>query len=1420
MSSSTDTSQAQNQPVPEQTNTVTNAATNAVTNTVPVKKKNKSRISFFRCVILFLMMVCAALIWMCATELGTRTTLNLVSDLSSQQLQFVGVSGRLSGHLEVQEIKFKNQELHLNAHQVQLDWSPHYLLMGKLTIAQLNILALQISSKPSTTPARLPEQIQAPIAIDIHQWAIGRLQIKQWPLSAPNQVENPVQLELRALAGQLKLSREQHQLIGKLMSDWGSLQVDATLLTQKPYVLSAQWQYQGQVVKNFPAAQAQGTVGGDLQTLVVQGKANAINALMHQHAASLSPNENFAGPQLIGDFRVKIQPFQSHFLQQLSIDLQHVNPTDFHAQAPHADLTIQAQLQPKAVLKNEAGVVTEIAAAPWDLQGQLSIENAAPAPLDLHGVPVRMLKTNIALNLNEIILSNTQVKLRNQGEINGQATIKLAGKKLPIVDANVSVSNVNLAQLASRLRSTQIGGKVQIQTKVDQAIYFQTQLSDARAKLNVEAKYSVHPTTHEQVLSLDKIALQAGGSQVSGDGRVQFGGAAAFQFQGQVRRFDPAFWWTMPNAQMDADFSIKGRYSPKLNWALDLSRFEANFRGQNVTGIAQVSLRPDASFEVQKLDVLWGKNSLSGSGIWGLDNEQLNLTLDAPYLNNFSVLLNRSMQGSAKVQAQLRGTLSEPAGSIKIEAQNIGLAQKFSLANLQAQFDMGKGAQGVLNLNAQAQQLRLSSASKNAVPATQSQTENLISVIDDMSLKFNGQKDQHKIDAKIGFADRSRVTMTAQGALNFAGQFDPTWTGKVDSLKLHGKQEIQLSEAWALYVSSQQISLGSALLQGSLGSLRLDKLDWKPGRFITKGQLQGLKALEIFNMFYPQERFDGDLKVQGAWDIALTEGIKGVVELKRQSGDVRVLDADGTAKPQNLGVQEVDINLVMGGLVPGSDAETVNINARAKGQRLGVWSTNIQTQLSKVGSSWALASDAPLRGNASAQLTDMQWLSYQFNPELSVKGKVASQFQILGTAGSPQYKGNLDGNDLEVAFASEGLVLPNGVLRAEIDTGKLNLKQLQFSNVVTMMPKHAHFEGLNWIGKRGEFNASGQVDWIAQTGSIQANWDAFPLLQRKDRWLLVSGQLNVAQVDQAWALSGKMIADGAYFKLPKLPPPSLSSDVLISRSFKLEQEESAQMNEKKAMKTKVDITLDMGPKFVFEGRGLNTLLAGSLRLRATDNTALTGHGSIQTNGGAYDGYGQQLEIERGILNFTGSVTNPSLNIRALRKGLAVEAGVDVFGTVAQPQARLVSEPNVPDAEKLSWLVLGRDAEQSSSNDASLLLSAAGALLGGDSGSNLPRTIVQGLGFDEFFIGPAESGGGSKLPSQTVAGSTTLSSNSSDKVISIGKRIKPGLVLSVERGISDASGALKMSWQVSKRVRIIGRSGTERSLDAKYIFSFN
>lgn len=58
-----------------------------------------------------------------------------------------------------------------------------------------------------------------------------------------------------------------------------------------------------------------------------------------------------------------------------------------------------------------------------------------------------------------------------------------------------------------------------------------------------------------------------------------------------------------------------------------------------------------------------------------------------------------------------------------------------------------------------------------------------------------------------------------------------------------------------------------------------------------------------------------------------------------------------------------------------------------------------------------------------------------------------------------------------------------------------------------------------------------------------------------------------------------------------------------------------------------------------------------------------------------------------------------------------KAGVEVRGSALAPRAKLMSTPNVPETEKLSWLVLGRGLESSSQADFSLLSAAASGLPG-------------------------------------------------------------------------------------------------------------
>jgi translocation and assembly module TamB len=212
---------------------------------------------------------------------------------------------------------------------------------------------------------------------------------------------------------------------------------------------------------------------------------------------------------------------------------------------------------------------------------------------------------------------------------------------------------------------------------------------------------------------------------------------------------------------------------------------------------------------------------------------------------------------------------------------------------------------------------------------------------------------------------------------------------------------------------------------------------------------------------------------------------------------------------------------------------------------------------------------------------------------------------------------------------------------------------------------------------------------------------------------------------------------------------------------------------------------------------------------------LRGTGSIRTVDGTYEAYGQKLAIDHGTLTFYGSLENPALNVLALRKGLPVEAGVEVLGNVAHPRARLVSLPNVPDPEKISWLVLGRGPGDVSQGEASTLVAAANAILGRSLSGN---QIASRFGFDEVRVGRADTVSAlGTLPQSTVAGKT--GSASAAEVVTVGKRLSKDIYVVYEQGLADAEGALRITWQITQKFQMLLRAGYQPGVDAVYRWTF-
>jgi translocation and assembly module TamB len=103
-------------------------------------------------------------------------------------------------------------------------------------------------------------------------------------------------------------------------------------------------------------------------------------------------------------------------------------------------------------------------------------------------------------------------------------------------------------------------------------------------------------------------------------------------------------------------------------------------------------------------------------------------------------------------------------------------------------------------------------------------------------------------------------------------------------------------------------------------------------------------------------------------------------------------------------------------------------------------------------------------------------------------------------------------------------------------------------------------------------------------------------------------------------------------------------------------------------------------------------------------------GVVRTEQGTYSAYGENLAIEQGTLTFTGNVANPLLDVRAVRADIDMpRVGVMVSGYAVDPRVRLYSEPDMPEFDTLTWLVLAREPAGLGRDDTTLLQRAALAL---------------------------------------------------------------------------------------------------------------
>jgi translocation and assembly module TamB len=298
-------------------------------------------------------------------------------------------------------------------------------------------------------------------------------------------------------------------------------------------------------------------------------------------------------------------------------------------------------------------------------------------------------------------------------------------------------------------------------------------------------------------------------------------------------------------------------------------------------------------------------------------------------------------------------------------------------------------------------------------------------------------------------------------------------------------------------------------------------------------------------------------------------------------------------------------------------------------------------------------------------------------------------------------------------------------------------------------------------------------------------------------------------------VNAAVAADAGYVNFTRPDLPALSSDVVVRAPGDAPRAREA------TVQFGFDLGIDLGGAFYLHGSGLDTRVEGAVRLRNEGRGTIRASGAVEAKDGTYEGFGQKLAIERGRVNFQGAPENPGLDILALRKGLPVEVGVSITRTAANPLVRLYSDQPMADFEILSWLVLGRAADQTRADNAALVRAATGLLSG--SGEGIPTRLARTLGIDEISVRSGQVGGaGSILPRQSVAGSLrgTEVGTASAEIITIGKRVSDAVTISYEQALSGAANVVQLSYQLSRRLSLVARAGTENALDLVYSIVFD
>lgn len=1225
--------------------------------------------------LLFLLLVITGVIgYVAGTESGLQQSLTLAQKYAPGELSWDQASGKYFGPLHIINLQFNQPDgIKLTLDEASFDWNPGALFRRKLKINQLHLSGLEAHLPPPSeteqpkvenTALELPD-IQLPLDISLNDIKIEDIRIFPHGEEEPILVER-IELVAAGEEAQLRLvdlsivAPDASATLKGYVKPQGEYPLDLNLLWTFTHPEFGEFSGDGAVEGSLADLKLQHALKGVVNADIKGSVTNALNApswdiLVTGKSKDLSPfSEALHGAPLDATVVSKgtLDGFSVSADVQTALEQTGPLALNLTGDGDTKNLNIQNLL---LALKQVGGTI--------QLNGSVDIEQQS---VDLKG-KWKKLAWPLTTNTPDFLSPRGNLAVKGGAEdfvINLSSL--LDGNQLLPLEANINASGkgkkIELHSLSLKGEQSDLQLTTQGTLDLDEQEFDLTGDWDSLAwpmqgdaefsspkgtfkanglfteyafqadaalagKAIPDGQWSVNGNGTDKSLSDFKVSGKTLGGQIQTTGSAAWAPAVKWDVKASTQTINPGLQWADFPGSLNVQLVSKGTLKEgEPSLTAEILQLDGTLKDKPVKGRGKVKVLGQ-DITIDQLNISSGNTELVANGVLA---EQWNLDYKfaAPSLDHWAP----SLAGSFKAEGQLSGTSQAPK-----------LKSSFSGSGLKS------GETSVRDIKGQAE-IDISGSNASILVITANKLSAGGQTWESLNLKGSGKPKRHTLNIQL-LGETGNIETQLDGGLNA-----DTWTGtlsKLSALKT-AIGDWTLKSPANISANSSKASASPICLTSAPTEMCIDG-QWDASKG-SKGNIE-LSDLEPkrFRAFMPE-------------DLSLENKIN--------------LNASGAVSASGRTTGDAQIALSTGKLIlrTTKDPATIDlgeslITAKLQGEKAN---TDIKLDLGKLGDLTAqvslngLSDKGRLSGTVSPNFGDLSILSL-IAPQLQeVSGKFTGNLNLGGSVAAPQINGQLDLDD----FSAE---VPEVAIKVE--ETELHIRGSGDSPL--------QIEGSSKSGE-GTLAINGSLNPKAQFFDIAIKGEEYVVANSSHLKARISPDIQIAMNQDGMLVKGKLVIPQAFIDAnggsAGIETVSGSSDVVII-------DENGQRNGAKASDNlNVNLQIVLGDDIKVEAGDFSGRLKGNLLVEQTPQLAPRGTGTIEVVNGDYVIYGQQLTMQQGRILFSGGpIDNPRLDMDVAREVPAYDvlAGAKVRGTAQSPLLELYSEPAMPDASILSYILLGQ-----------------------------------------------------------------------------------------------------------------------------------